>query len=249
MKVVARRVVERAMLALVKMFLEAPISDEREGRPKRNTQGTPQGGVISPLLANLNLDLLDRNFRRRVESGELRGRLIRYADDFVVLVPRKPDREMEWIGHLMGRLGLKLHPTKTRVLNAREGQQFDFLGHTHRWQEGRLYLDASKKALGRIREELRRKTRKTGQTTEQLVRELNPYIRGAREYFRRIRRKTLSKLDHFINGRLARWWARKHASPRPAWSLVQHGAFRREHGLERWYFPWAVLNAASRTRR
>ena len=162
-KVVAQRVVDGAVLALVKMFLEAPIVDERDGRrPKRKTQGTPQGGVISPLLANLYLDLLDRSFRKRVERGELPGRLIRYADDFVLLVPRRPDRELAWLNPFMGRLGLKLHPTKTRVLDAREGQ-FDFLGHTHRWREGRLYLDVSRKALGRIREELRRKTRATGQ--------------------------------------------------------------------------------------
>jgi RNA-directed DNA polymerase len=246
MKVVAEKVVDKGMLALVKMFLEAPIVDEREGgRPRRNGRGTPQGGVISPLLANLYLDLLDRNFRKHVERGELHGRLIRYADDFVLLAPRRPDRELAWISQIMERLGLTLHPTKTRVLDAREGR-FDFLGHTHRWQGGRLYLDASRKALGRIREELRRKTRATGQTTEVMVRGLNSYIRGAREYFRRIRRRTLSKLDHFIDGRIARWWARKRARPRPAWSLVQHGEFRRTYGLERWYFPWAVLNAQAK---
>jgi len=77
----------------VKMFLEAPIVDERDGgRPRRNYQGTPQGGVISPLLANVYLNLLDRNFRRRVERGELRGRLVRFADDFA---PRRRGREAE----------------------------------------------------------------------------------------------------------------------------------------------------------
>src|SRR5262249_49936735 len=72
MKAVAERVVDGSMLALVKAFLEAPIIDERDGgRPKRNHQGTPQGGVISPLLANIYLNLLDRNFRRRVQGGTL----------------------------------------------------------------------------------------------------------------------------------------------------------------------------------
>ena len=78
---------------------------------------------------------------------------------------------------------------------------------------------------------------------------MNRYICGAREYFRRVRRKTLSKLDHFVDGRIARWWARKHSSPRPAWSLVQQGKFRRKYEMERWHFPWAVLNARLKTAR
>src|SRR6185369_14822115 len=141
MKAVAERVVDGSMLALVKAFLEAPIVDERDGgRPKRNAKGTPQGGVVSPLLANIYLNLLDRNFRRRVEGGSLRGRLIRYADDLVVLTPGRPDRELAWIGNVMRRLGLALHPEKTRVVDARK-EHFTFLGHTHFWRRGKLYLD------------------------------------------------------------------------------------------------------------
>jgi RNA-directed DNA polymerase len=245
MKAVAERVVDGAMLELVKMFLEAPIVDERDGgRPRRNPQGTPQGGVISPLLANIYLDLLDRNFRRRVATGNLQGRLVRYADDFVLLAPRRPDREMAWVTALMERLGLTLNAAKTRVLNARE-EDFNFLGHTVRWRYNRLLLNVSKKALERIRDQLRRTTRRTWLSLDDLVAELNPYIRGARTYFRRVRRKTLGKLDHFLHQRIARWWARKHASPAPAWSLVQEGKLW-AHGLERWYVPRALRQADSR---
>jgi group II intron reverse transcriptase/maturase len=249
MKAVAERVVDGAMLTLVKMFLEAPIVDERDGgRPRRNRQGSPQGGVISPLLSNIYLHLLDRNFRRRVEKGELQGRLIRYADDFVLFSPKKPEAEMKWIQGFMQRLGLTLHPEKTRVLDIRK-EDFNFLGHVHRWEYGRLYLDASKKAQGRIRDELRRKTRRTWLSLEQLVVELNLYTRGARQYFRRIRRRTLSKLDRFVEQRIARWWARKHSCPRPAWSLVQGGGLRRQHGLEPWNLPRALRPADSRCAR
>jgi RNA-directed DNA polymerase len=122
MKAVAERVVDGAMLALIKRFLEAPIVDERDGgNPRRNRQGTPQGGVVSPLLANLYLHLLDRNFRRRVEHGEFTGRLIRYCDDFVVLIPRPPEAEMAWMEKIVSRLGLKLHPEKTHIRNTRKG--------------------------------------------------------------------------------------------------------------------------------
>jgi RNA-directed DNA polymerase len=249
MKTVAQRVVDGAMLALVKRFLEASIIDDRDGgRPHRPRQGTPQGGVISPLLSNVYLHLMDRNFRRRVRSGELHGRLIRYADDFVLLTPHRPDRAWTWLHQVMSRLGLTLHPEKTRVVDARR-EAFTFLGHTHRWQDGRLYLDVSKKALRRIRDELRRKTRRTGWSLPAMVADSNSYIRGARQYFRRVRRRTLRSLDHFVEQRFARWWARKHGSHRPAWSLVSGGALWRQHGLERWDLPVRLRPANARRAR
>ena len=246
MKTVAQRVVDGAMLALVKCFLEAPIIDERDGgRPQRPRQGTPQGGVISPLLANVYLHLLDRSFRQRVQRGDLQGRLIRYADDFVLLTPRRPDREWAWVRQLLARLGLALHPDKTRMLDARRAP-FVFLGHTHRWQFSRLYLDVSPKTLRRIRQELRRRTSYTGLSLDHVLAELNVYIRGARHYFRRVRRRTLSKLDFFVEVRLARWWARKHSARRPTWSLVSRDALRRHRGLERWNLPMARRPADAR---
>jgi RNA-directed DNA polymerase len=235
MKAVAERVVDGAMLALVKMFLEAPVVDDKDGgRPRRNHQGTPQGGVISPLLANIYLNLLDRNFRRHAEEQKLQGRVIRYADDFVLLAPRRPDRELAWVKQLMGRLGLHLHPEKTRVLNVTE-ENFDFLGHEVRWTVRKTYLDVSRKSLSRMRDEIRRRTSRPQECLETVIGELNRYINGARNYFREVRRHTLEKLDYFVDQRLARWWQRKHALPRPAWSLVWGGPLRQ--GLVRWYEP------------
>lgn len=246
MKTVATRVVDGAMLALVKRFLEAPVVDERDGgRPRRPRQGTPQGGVMSPLLANVYLHLLDRNFCRRVAHGTLHGRLIRYADDLVVLTRGYPAREWAWLHAFLGRLGLTLHPTKTRVVDARR-EVFAFLGHAHRWRSGRLYLDIAPKVRRRIHATLRQKTRQTGLSLDALVDDLNPYIRGARHYFRRVRRRTLGNLDRFVDQRVARWWARKHATRRPAWSLVSRDALRRQHGLLRWDLPVALRPADSR---
>ena len=247
MKTLAERVVDGAMLALVKMFLEAPIVEDGNdgGRPRRNRQGTPQGGVISPLLANIYLHLLDRCFRRQVESERQRGRLIRYADDFVLLCPRLPSVEMKWIVSFMERLGLKLHPDKTRIVDSRR-TRFDFLGHALKTgTSGRVYLDASKKAQKRMRNELRRRTKHTGLSLEAMVAELNRYIRGARQYFNRVRRRTLSKLDRFVEQRISRWWARKHSRKSPAWSLVQKEALIRRYGLERWNLPLSLRPAGS----
>ena len=148
----------------------------------------------------------------------------------------------------MTKLGLALHPEKTRVLDARR-EAFAFLGHTHRWRFNRLYLDIAPKAMRRIREELRQKTRRTGLTRDALIADLNPYIRGARQYFRRVRRRTLGKLDHFVDQRLARWWARKHGARRPTWSLMSRDALRRQHGLERWNLPVALRPADARFAR
>jgi RNA-directed DNA polymerase len=194
------------------------------------------------------LHLLDRNFRLRVQRGDLQGRLVRYADDFVLLAPHRPDRALSWLHEFLARLGLTLHPEKTRMLDARR-DHFAFLGHTHRWRFNRLYLDIGPKAHRRIREELRRKTRRTWVSLDRMVGDLNPYIRGARHYFRRVRRRTLSKLDHLVDVRLARWWAHKHGRRRPAWSLMHQDALRRQYGLERWNLPVALRPADSRRAR
>src|SRR5215207_4515845 len=108
---------------------------------------------------------------------------------------------------------------------------------------------SARKALRRIREELRRKTRRTWMSLDAMVEDLNPYVRGARHYFRRVRRRTLSNLDGFVNQRFARWWARKHGHRRPAWSLVSRDALRRQHRLERWNVPAALRPADSRFAR
>jgi RNA-directed DNA polymerase len=235
MKAVAERVVDGAMLALVKMFLEAPIVDDKDGgRPRRNDKGTPQGGVISPLLANIYLNLLDRNFRRHAEEEKLHGRIIRYADDFVLLAPERPECELAWVKQLMERLGLNLHPDKTRVLDVTE-ENFNFLGHEFRWTVRKTHLDISRKTLARIRDEVRRRTSRPQERLATVIDELNKYINGARNYFREVRRHTLEKLDYFVAQRLARWWARKHALDRPAWSLVWRGPLRQD--LARWYVP------------
>jgi RNA-directed DNA polymerase len=248
MKAVAERVVDGAMLALVKMFLEAPIVDERDdGRPRRNSRGTPQGGVVSPLLANIYLNLLDRNFRKRGAVGPARTKLVRYADDFVALAPCKPDVVLTWIESLMQRMGLSLNAEKTKVKQLVGKENFDFLSHRHFLWRGRLFLDIADKALRRTKDELRATTRRTWLSFETLVNELNTYIVGARYYFRRVRRRTLSKLDRFVEERIARWWSRKHSLPQPAWSLVQKGALWRQHGLERWNLPRHLRPADSRS--
>lgn len=236
MRRVASRVVDGSMLALVKKFLTAPVVDEREGgRSTRPRAGTPQGGPASPLLANIYLHLLDWNFRRHVERGKLQGRLVRYADDFVILCPRDPRHERAWAERLMKRMGLTLHPDKTRVVNVRN-EWVNFLGYrTRRRPSGRVALDVAPKAMTRIRDTLRKTTRRTFLTLEELIAELNVYIRGAGEYFRLAEPRSLWNLDRFVLARIARWARHKRVRRLPEWSLARGTPLYREYGLATWW--------------
>jgi len=236
LRTVASRVVDGSMLALIKKFLAASVVDERDGgRRTRPRAGTPQGGPASPLLANIYLHLMDRNFRCHVERGGLQGRLVRYCDDFVILCPSHPRREREWAGQLLARLGLTLHPEKTRVVHVGE-DWVNFLGYrVHRRPSGRVSLDISKKAMSRIHDTLRTVTRRTFLSQEELISELNVYIRGAGEYFRLAEPRTLWNLDRFVLARIARWARHKRVRRLPVWSLARGGPLYREHGLVTWW--------------
>jgi RNA-directed DNA polymerase len=236
MRAVASRVADGSMLALIRKMLKAPVVDERDGgRRTRPRAGTPQGGPASPLLANIYLHLLDRNFRKHVERGELQGRLVRYCDDFVVVCPHPPTRELEWVAHLMARLGLTLHPEKTRVVHVGE-EWVNFLGYkVRRRPNGRVALDIADKARTRIRDTLREITRRTYLSLEELISDLNLYIRGAGEYFKLAAPRTLWNLDRFVLARLARWARHKRVRRLPEWSLAQGSPLYREQGLATWW--------------
>lgn len=236
LKTVASRVVDGSMLALLKHFLVAPVVDARNGGQRtRPTAGTPQGGPASPLLANIYLNLLDRNFRKQIAHGGLQGRLVRYCDDFIILCPRHPARERAWLGQLVERLGLTLHPEKTRLVNVGE-EWVNFLGYRVRRQpHGRVAVDIAPHAMRRIRDQLRVTTRRTFLSQEALISELNVYIQGAGAYFRLAEPRTLWNLDRFVLARIARWSRHKRVRRSPEWSLARGGPLYRQHGLATWW--------------
>src|SRR3954447_15027621 len=136
------RVVDRSVLKLIRMWLESPVVEpESEGKPERWSRprkGTPQGGVISPLLSNLYLHWFDKLFHRADGPAEWAGaKMVRYADDFVVLARYQGTRLTGWIeSKLEGWLGLEINREKTRVVNLKEeGASLDFLGFTFRYQD------------------------------------------------------------------------------------------------------------------
>jgi group II intron reverse transcriptase/maturase len=217
---VAKRIVDKGILKLIRMWLKAPVVEEGEDGKKRylgNTKGTPQGGVISPLLANIYLDVLDRVWKVKKIQERMEARLIRYADDFVVLCKGNTERVLEGIQRVLGHLGLALNGEKTRVLDAEEG--FNFLGFSIRMRRsprtGRSYphIRPSRKAQSRIKAEVKSLTcrRNLGLPTEVVIQRLNEVIRGWTGYFYYGGcRRDFSALRWFLEERVRIYLRRKH---------------------------------------
>jgi len=197
MAVVAERISDGAILHLIKMWLKAPVIEEGRDGSKRhigggkgNRKGTPQGGVISPLLANLYLHLLDRIWARHQLERKLGARLVRYADDFVVLCRQGTEQPIEVVNRVLARLGLTLNEDKTGVVNAFE-ESFDFLGFELRmrrsWRTGNTYahVQPSKKSLKGIKNRITLLTcrQRTPVPLDDIMRHVNTTLRGWVGYF------------------------------------------------------------------
>jgi RNA-directed DNA polymerase len=195
LKSVARRVSDRKMLRLLKMWLTAPVEerDERGNRRmsggKKANRGTPQGGVISPLLANVYMNRYLKAFRKHGLNNKHGAVLVNYADDLVVLCRRGARQVLDVTRRWMTRIGLELNEQKTCLRNARV-ETFDFLGYTfgprYSPRNGRRYLTArpSKKALTRLKENVRRQLHHGNKAAEEeVVKALNRSLRGWAGYF------------------------------------------------------------------
>lgn len=223
MLAVQQRVVDRSVLHLLRLWLAAPIVDERDGGPPRaNPKGTPQGGVISPLLANIYLHWFDVAFHGRTgPAAWANARLVRYADDFVVLARWQGAQLRTWLERVLeSRLGLVVNREKTRVVKLKEeGAAFDFLGFTFGYLpdlrgRGHRYLGVfpSKKALGREREAIRGlvNIRAGCMPLPFLVKRLNRHLQGWANYFDfGYPRAAFRRINHFVRDRLTRHLRRR----------------------------------------
>lgn len=195
-KLVARRVVDKNILRLIKMWLKAPVVSEREdgkkevGGGKRSKRGTPQGGVLSPLLANIYLHELDKHWREKRLEERLNARLVRYADDFVVVCRGRAEAAMGEVRAVIESLGLSLNEAKTRRVDAWR-ESFVFLGFDIRMRRsprtGRAFpmVRPSPKAMKRIRQAIRERTTRSHfiLPPKDVITDLNRRVRGWVQYF------------------------------------------------------------------
>jgi RNA-directed DNA polymerase len=192
---VARRIVDREVLRLIKMWLQAPVEERDENGKRRLTGGkdrhcgTPQGGVASPMLANLYMNRLLKGWRNTRRGEQFDAHIVNYADDFVILSRGKAAEALNWTRQVVTRMGVTLNEAKTSIKEARQ-ESFNFLGYTfgpHRYKkDGRWYLGASpsKKAVTRIKEKVGQLLvpSNTG-TWEEARNRLNQILRGWSAYF------------------------------------------------------------------
>jgi RNA-directed DNA polymerase len=229
---VRHRIGDKRVLGWVKAFLRAGILTE-DGLNRNTITGTPQGGILSPLLANIALSVLDEHFTRKWEAlgpywtrakrrraGEPAMRLVRYADDFVVMVAgTRDDADALWteVVAVLAPIGLRLSEDKTRVCHIDKG--FDFLGwriqrRAWRGRTGKraVYTYPSKKSLRSVMDKVRSLTRRAKhRTLADLLRRLNPTLRGWCTYFRHgVSSRTFNYIDHFAFWRIVGWLKKRH---------------------------------------
>ena len=226
MAVVAERICDGAILHLIRMWLKAPVIEVGRDGKKRNTgggkenrKGTPQGGVISPLLANLYLHLLDKIWERHSLQKRLGARIVRYADDIVLLCRRNQSAPvMVVLRRILDRLALSLNEQKTKIVNAVD-EEFGFLGFSIKmgkgWRTGRWYphVQPSKKSCQKIKDRITQLTRRerTIMPLEWVVNEVNATVRGWVGYFHyRNCCKPLSQIRNHLEQRMITHLRKRH---------------------------------------
>ena len=222
------RIADRTVLALIQSWLETAVVEKVDGKEKwsRPETGTPQGGVISPLLANVYLHWFDKVFHSRTGPGEwARAKLVRYADDFVVLAKYQGKELQEYIGEkIEGWMGLELNREKTKIVELQAPKtKLDFLGYTFRldrdqFGRGRRYLNMfpAEKALKQERAAIREMTGSSQnyKPVKELIEELNRHLRGWQNYFSQgYPGKAYGKINWYVRFRLVRHLKRRSQRP------------------------------------
>ena len=253
MKLIAGRISDRHILGWINQWLRAPVMEEdQEGkrRTKPSKRGTPQGGVISPLLANIYLHLFDRVFLSYCRAIGVKAHLVRYADDFVIVMRGGMKATVDRVKQVLARMELKLNEEKSRVVDAREGS-FDFLGFTfarkRNAKTGRVItlVEPSRKSEEQFRDEVREITSRKSHCVpqQQVLERVNRYVRGWVNYFHlhnstrvfvRQRFFLEQRMRKYLQGRrqvkgfgFRRWPSAKLYKEFGLYAIPQHAPYRR----------------------
>jgi RNA-directed DNA polymerase len=223
MQCVARRIVDRQMLHLIKMWLKVPVEERDENGKRRltggkdNDRGTPQGGVISPALANLYMNRMLKGWRQTKRGEQFRARIVNYADDFVILSRGKAKEALEWTRGVLERLGLTLNEKKTSIRNARQ-ERFDFLGYTFgphiNPRDGGRYIgySPSKKSVSRIKQKVGDLLeRRNVAPWQEVCQKLNRKLGGWRQYFNMgSKSRAYRAVDEYVYDRVRNFLRKRH---------------------------------------
>ena len=220
-QILREQVNDSTTLNLIRKYLKAGVMEN--GLEKATITGVPQGSVISPLLANIYLNTLDRLWEK---YGLTHGILVRYADDTVIICKNKKsaNHALNLLQYIMVKLDLKLHPVKTKIVSMWDGKEgFDFLGMHHRrmtteTRKGQLYKETyqypSRKAMKNMKAEVKRNVNRRSLLVakeEDLIKNLNPKITGWKNYYSTKRnKKWMQALDWYIICTFTRWYNKKH---------------------------------------
>lgn len=215
--------------AILRKWLKAGVIEK--GKLFSTEEGTPQGGIISPTLANLVLDGLEERLKRTIRQKKSKGKnfnpminLVRYADDFIITgsAPEVLEQAKEVVREFLQQRGLSLSEEKTRIVHIETG--FDFLGQNVRMYAGKLLIKPSKNAVKRVLSKIRTTIQKNKTTSqENLIGQLNPIIRGWVNYHRfSVASKTFSRFDHEIWQALWRWATRRHNKKGALWVRTRY---------------------------
>lgn len=247
LRLVVRRVSDGSILGLIKRFLKAPLVEETDGKRRisPNDRGTPQGGNLSPLMANLYLNGLDHGVN---SQSELDAQLVRYADDFVLLCrPGHAPALYERLKVYLAAKGLTLNPAKTRLVDVRAGGRFRFLGFEVSWRKSdrsaRWYPhvepshQAQQNLRANVRRELNRGTRH--RSSVETVRCVNRIVRGWGQHFHHGQsRQTFARMGDWVRERFRTWLWKKHDCKHSRYGFFTNARLHGQYGL--WQLPLEV---------
>jgi len=238
------RIADPRVLHLIKLWLKAPIVESGQySGGKGSTQGTPQGGVISPLLANVYMNLIDRVVNNPKSQFSREGiRMVRYADDFILLAKAISQNRLAQLHGYLNRMGLIINQEKSKLVNAKE-TPFDFLGFTFRYDRSILYqgtrfwnIRPRDKSQKRIRQRINEKLKSIGHfPPDKVVEELNPMLRGWISYYSIDKISSmqvpLRKLDEYLRNRLTWYYNRKSQRKSRLYGQQAYDMLVKDYGL------------------